>query len=557
MFFKNRIKLLNPKIHLKKFLRVYKAPLLSGFLFGVSFIPFPFFTLFFALVPLWLFMCRQSHLKKMLLGCFLCQFISTFIGFNWMIYTFHNFGGISWFFSFILLLGFCCIANLYVLISSVLWFFLVKKFSPPIVVKLILLPIIFSFFHSIIPTVFPWNMGYPWLWGGLPGAQTAELWGFRFLDTLFYVFNLLFLIAYNHLDFEKKQETEARGIKKYLRHMINFRLDSFGKKALAGAFILFISLNALGFYLKTRLAEPDTFLNVILVQNNIGSVAFMDPRPFYSKEKKALYISKTLTYKSLKSVRQEARAEDIDFILWSEGAYAYPINKNFSKEPRLSKMVRALKIPLITGALSKNNKRRGNSLVLFDRKGNIVKPIYDKVKLLIFGEYFPGIDRFPFLRKLFPYFGSNFTPGKAFQVQKLEGRFLGWQICYEALFDKISRDLAKKKAQILVNITNDSWYGSWQEPYQHLTMSLARAIEVRRPLIRATNTGYSGVIYANGEIDKLSPLNKAWFHLYKVPYYKEPPQTLFMSWGYYIHEIFLFFLVLFSGFAWAFRLSFF
>ena len=99
-------------------------------------------------------------------------------------------------------------------------------------------------------------MGYPWLWGGIPGMQTAELWGFRFLDTLFYIFNLLFLIVYKH------------------------RLDSVGKRALAGAIALFVCLNLLGFYLKWRLPKPDQFSNVIVIQNNIGSTYYLNPKPF-------------------------------------------------------------------------------------------------------------------------------------------------------------------------------------------------------------------------------------------------------------------------------------
>ena len=105
-----------------------------------------------------------------------------------------------------------------------------------------------------------------------------------------------------------------------------------------------------------------------------------------------------------------------------------------------------------------------------------------------------------------------------------------------------------KGAQVLLNVTNDSWYGSWQEPWQHLYMSLARAVETRRPLIRGTNTGLSTVIQANGNIMKISPLNKEWTHLYSIPYREKPQDTLFMSWGFYINEIFLL-LLSFLGFA--------
>ena len=544
-----------------KIIKIYKAPLLSGVLFGCSFIPFPFFTLFFALVPLWFFIYQQSSLKRVLIGCFLCQFITTLIGFNWMIYTFHNFGGMNWFLSFIFLIGFCVIVNLYMICSGALWFILTKKssFPLPVSVKLILLPLIFSLLHSLIPTVFPWNMGYPWLWGNLPGAQTAELWGFRFLNTMFYIFNFLFLVLYKHCGFNIGQKNLRKKNKFVLLHfadqifytfklLFSIRFDKIGIRILAGAIVLFLFLNGLGFYLKQRLPQPNQFLNVIVVQNNIGSIAHLDPKPFRSAKQKSLYASQTLTYKAFfKYSKKKKKREKIDFILWTEGAYGYSIRKKAKKERRLSKMVKLIQTPLVTGALSKENGEYGNSLFVFDRQGNILQPVYDKIKLLAFGEYFPGIDRFPFLRKIFPYFGANMTPGKGIQVQELEGRRFGWQICYESLFDQISRNLAKKQAQVLVNITNDSWYGSWQEPYQHLTMNFARAIEVRRPLIRATNTGYSGVIRADGTIDKISPLNKTWFHLYKVPYYEKPPTTLFMSWGYYINEIFLLLLALLAA----------
>ena len=506
------------------FFNAYKVPLSSGLLFGLSFIPFPFFTLFFALVPLWFFICHQSRLQKVIIGCLICQALATFIGFNWIIYTFHSFGGMNWFFSFIMLVLFCCFANIYILLSGVLWFLLSKKSSLflPVSVKLLLFPLIFSLLHSLIPTFFPWDMGYPWLWGGMPGAHTAELWGFRFLGTLFYIFNLLFLIVYKH------------------------RFDKTGKRALAGALLLFAGLNLLGFYLKWRLPQPDKFLNAIVIQNNIGSIAHLDARSPTLARKKAFHISKTLTYKAvLKHAGEKKLREDIDFILWSEGSYGWTINKRQKKEYRLSKMIKELQIPFITGAVSRDQDKYGGSLFVFDRNGNILKPVYNKIKLLIFGEYFPGIDRIPFLRRMFPYFGSSFIPGKDVQVQQLEDTRYGWQICYESLFDTISRKLAQEKAQVLVNITNDSWYGSWQEPWQHLSMNFARAIEVRRPLLRSTNTGYSGLIHADGTVDRISPLNKRWFHLYKIPYYKNPPETLFMSWGYYINEMFLFILSLF------------
>ena len=218
------------------------------------------------------------------MACFITQFIASCIGFNWMIYTFHFFGGMNWFLSFILLLFFCSTAVCYVVISGWLWFIVTKKsFLNSAPVKLFLLPLIFSVLHSLIPTLFPWDMGYPWFWGGLWGAQTAELWGFRFLDTLFYVFNLLFLIVYHHFSRdshsqgslphdshshslshsresgnlqEKAQDSNQRSIKKLMLSLTRIRLDRVGVKALSGAVFLFVFLNGLGLYLKKRLSAP-------------------------------------------------------------------------------------------------------------------------------------------------------------------------------------------------------------------------------------------------------------------------------------------------------------
>ena len=534
------------------------APALSGVLMGISFTPFPVFAMFFALIPLWLFIYRQKNLKTVLIGSWLCQFITTLIGFNWIIYTAHSFGQMGWPLSFLILMVFCSFANIYIVLAGGLWFLLAKKIpkkSPPAAYQLLLFPLIFSLLHSLIPALFPWNMGYPWLWGGLPGAQTAELWGFRFLNSLFYIFNLLLLLVYR----------QWRG--------------KTGKAALAAALGLFVLLNGLGFYLKKRLPEPKSQINILVIQPNIGSIQHLNKKSLqshfksspkksgqkrkdrpaglsatmekaqrlYPKDprKQSIFITKELTLKHLLKTRKKRKSlKDVHLIVWPEAAYPYTIDKTKDTVPGLSRFVNRIRIPLLTGAIGKDSKGPSNSLFVLNRRGRLIQPIYSKSKLLAFGEYFPGSVRFPFLLEKFSYFTSNLVPGQGPLTAKLEGRELGFQICYESLFDKFTRELARKNPQILINITNDSWYGPWQEPWQHLTMSLARGIEIRRPLIRATNTGISAVIGFDGAVGKRSPIDRPWGHLYRIPYYEEPPKTLFMGWGFYINEVFLAFLAL-------------
>ena len=467
-----------------------------------------------------------------------------------MIYTVQVFSQMNLFFSFLVFVLFCFFANSYIVISGWIWHVLSKRAASP-AVKLSLFPVVFSIFHSLIPTLFPWNMGYPWLWGGLWGLHTAELWGFRFLNTLFYVFNLLFLIVFYHLrkkPLEKNQPLNSY-LQKIKRRLASYYFDPIALKSFVSVTALFVFLNLLGFYLRQRLPEPDQKLKVIVVQYDHKIFSHKESKPRFKNKDQIFFDLKTLTYRSLKSaVKKKIPLKDIDFILWPEGSHPYPVKKTAKTDSRIYKMIETIKIPVLTGGVSVNKDNTiENSVFVFDRKASLLKPIYSKVKLVIFGEYFPLIDRFPILRKVFPYFGNSMVPGKILEAQELEGVSYAWQICYEILFDKFTRSFANQNAQVLINLSNDSWYGFWQQPYQHLAMSFARAIEVRRPLIRSTNTGFSGVIFANGEIKKLSPLNKAWFGLYEVPYYKTPPQTLFMRWGYFVNEIFLSFLALLIG----------
>ena len=92
---------------------------------------------------------------------------------------------------------------------------------------------------------------------------------------------------------------------------------------------------------------------------------------------------------------------------------------------------------------------------------------------------------------------ADFARGDGPQIRRYRGLLLGPQICYEGLFPGFSRKLADQGAQVFVNVTNDSWFGTRAEPYQHLAMTLARGIEFRRPVIRATNTGISTAMLRN------------------------------------------------------------
>jgi apolipoprotein N-acyltransferase len=116
-----------------------------------------------------------------------------------------------------------------------------------------------------------------------------------------------------------------------------------------------------------------------------------------------------------------------------------------------------------------------------------------------FGEYVPFKKWLPFLGKIVAQVG-DFRPGKVGNTIPWRNEQLGVQICYEIIFPRLSRAMAKNGASILINITNDAWFGKTSGPYQHFSMTVFRAVENRRSLARSANTGISGFIDPAGRI---------------------------------------------------------
>jgi apolipoprotein N-acyltransferase len=116
---------------------------------------------------------------------------------------------------------------------------------------------------------------------------------------------------------------------------------------------------------------------------------------------------------------------------------------------------------------------------------------------------------------------GDFTPGKKGHTIQWGDFRLGIQICYEIIFPPLSRAMVKNHASVLVNITNDAWYGGTSAPYQHFSMTVLRAVENRRSIIRAANTGISGFIDPCGKVIATTPLFEDATITRSVPVIKE------------------------------------
>jgi len=486
----------------------YRLPLLSGLLIGTSYIPFPPWALLFCHVPLWLFWIREGSIRKVLWGAWVTQFAFCLIGFHWVAYTAYEFGHLPWPVAVLVLLLFCAFGHLYLVLAGATWVLFRNRLRLSRAAQLALLPCVTALFLRYVPMIFPWNLGYPWLSARLPAFQLAEFVGFEGLSVATLFLNLALLLAWEH------------------------RKERKGAVLLAGTAAFLLLINGAGWLVGKSQPSPDATARVLVVQGNVGNLEkiYAEKRERYREEILRRYFR--LTRQGLAQDRGRAP----DFAVWPETAFPdtiLPGRMQAGYPGVLSDFVRFHGTPLVTGAWGRDGVggKKTNSMFFLDRDGGMADKPYDKVHLLIFGEYFPLSDRFPALREWFP-FTADFARGPGPESRRVAGLRVGPQICYEGLFPGFSRELAKQGAQIFVNVTNDSWFGTWAEPHQHLFMTLGRGIEFRRPVVRSTNTGVSAAMGADGTLLPLSPLHAEWTHLYEIPYMKEPRPTFYQRYGF-------------------------
>ncbi len=233
------------------------------------------------------------------------------------------------------------------------------------------------------------------------------------------------------------------------------------------------------------------------------------------------------------------RPESPDLILWPEvpapfsfqdSRFAAPAQELARKagRPFLAGVVEWKPILDSSGRVARTGLVPYNSAVLLDGQGNRLFS-YDKIHLVPFGEYepFPLIHRV--VRTLSEEVGG-FRRGTAHSVGQLpNGRRFGLFICYEAIFPGEVRRFTANGAELLVNISNDGWFGRSAAPDQHLRMARVRAVENRRWLLRATNNGYTVAVDPYGRFVARLPADLR--AALDVPYDFRTDRTLYVRWG--------------------------
>jgi len=170
-----------------------------------------------------------------------------------------------------------------------------------------------------------------------------------------------------------------------------------------------------------------------------------------------------------------------------------------------------------------------NSAYLFTPEGEI-SGRYDKQHLVPFGEYVPLGDYVSLPGPLVENIG-NFSSGNPGPPLSCQGAAIGVLICFESIFPELARDWTSRGANLLVNITNDAWFGRSSAPWQHLSMSVFRAVENRRSLARSANTGVSAAVDPLGRIIGATPLFQPFYLVADVPLLQL--KTMFVIFGCY------------------------
>ncbi|MFC1844653.1 apolipoprotein N-acyltransferase [Thermodesulfobacteriota bacterium] len=228
-------------------------------------------------------------------------------------------------------------------------------------------------------------------------------------------------------------------------------------------------------------------------------------------------------------------------LVWPETALPFLINDNPYFKRLKKELIAKEKIWLLTGApfyekkgIGKSQQATGgissyNSAYLLTPEGKI-SARYDKQHLVPFGEYVPFSKFLPLPGPLVENIG-NFSAGKPIRPLSCQSAEIGVLICFESIFPKLARDWTSRGANLLVNITNDAWFGRSSAPWQHLSMAVFRTLENRRSLARSANTGVSAFIDPLGRTTDTSPLFQPYYLVAEVPLLQA--KTIFVGFGHY------------------------
>ncbi|HRS82309.1 MAG TPA: apolipoprotein N-acyltransferase [Smithellaceae bacterium] len=470
--------------------------LLCGLLYFLSFPKFGVGIIaWIALVPLLIALNHVSSLSKALVLGWVAG-ITAHVGLlYWIAHVVVTYGYLPFYLGVILTLLLAGYLSVYfALFAAGMVYF---RGRVPLVLAAPVLWVCLEYLKSCLFTGFPWeNLGY---------SQFSNIWFIQVAD-ITGVHGLSFLIVLLNIT---------------LFNLLTQR----SKKAIALAMAVFLLWSGVYAYGAMRIRQIRNSVNlaegmdVSLIQGNIDqSVKWNE-----NFQAETIRIYEELSLRGTKVPG--------GLVVWPETAVPFNFQEPGDLQGRVRRLPSRTKSWLLFGSVSyagdRAETRYYNSAYLLSPGGDRQEK-YDKVHLVPYGEYVP-------LRKLFPFVGSlasgigDFTSGKGYTPLSMDGRKIGVMICYEGILPEAARRYKNAGADLLVNITNDAWFGRTSAPYQHLSMSVFRAVETRLCLVRAANTGISAMVDPTGRILARTGLFERNQIAGRMPLIQTP--TVYAAWG--------------------------
>lgn len=507
-----------------------RSILLSALLLFLTFEPLALWPLAgIALVPWFVFLANsKTYFEALKQSLWLC-FLFSIITFSWVAYVVHQFGGLPWPLAIIALFLFGLIAQPQFYLAALPLRFLLQKIgtkqslhhSRSCPWTILGLGLIVALFYAgldwTLPKLFVDTLGHS-LFYATKLKQAADIGGPGFLTFILLLVNVAVFTAY-------------------------FRLKNRGEPAIWGALIsalpvavvaitTLIATNLYGKYrldqLADRLAHPRKKVVTAAIQANIGDIEKLASEKGYRQaSERVMRAYYDLSDEALKLTPKP------QVLLWPETAYPSTFRSpetsdDFARDKAMESWTSDRKVPIAFGGYDRDMRDLSYNAVFFlEPDGTDTR--YTKTILIPFGEYIPGFELFPQLRKLFPMIGF-FGKGPGSVIREIGGMKTQPVICYEVLFPNFTRDAVVKGAEVILNFTNDSWFGPIGAPFYHLHLASFRSIETRVPQLRSTNTGFSALILPDGSIARQTKLYEPEILNVEIPLI-EPIPTLMVSLG--------------------------
>jgi len=471
--------------------------LLSGILLAMAFPPISFYYLIFVgLIPYFIVLEKRETLAEINRATYFMAFVFSLLTVYWV-------GGFTIGKDYYLMIsGFVLLFfnPLLFLIGSTLYYFALKSFSRK--VAMLLLPffwVCYEYCYSLTDFQFPWLT-----LGNSPSKflyfiQPADVVGVYGLSLIILFINLFLFISYRH----------------YLKKS-NYKLP------FVIALLLFILPIIYGVIKVNSFKESEKKIRVGLVQPNL------DPYEKWSGGNLNELIGEYLT------LSRNAVTKNAKVVIWPETALpVYLLNgQYYDVLDSIRNFVGTTKVPVLTGMPNFisyfNNEKvpsdakfseagkfyytNYNAILLFNPDSMRIQT-YGKMKLVPFGEHTPFADQLPFLGDLIKWgvgiggwnIGKdttnfklgirNYELGNAQPtINHQPSTIINAVVCYESIFPELIAAFAQRGSEMIAVVTNDSWYGNTSGPYQHKEISVLRAVENRRSVVRAANGGISCII---------------------------------------------------------------